>query len=145
MRLPCLIACVSLAGCYAPELADCTVTCSAEDDCAADQICAEGMCRAPEATCEGDQAPRRVELKVEVVGAGVVIVETFGTCGSSDSDDDDKHTCKWQVPVGAELRLEARPVDDDPFERWTSAACADQGTICMFVATKATSVGARFR
>jgi hypothetical protein len=40
---------VVLAGCYSPSLRDCTVTCTAESDCAAGQVCGDdGLCAGPD-------------------------------------------------------------------------------------------------
>jgi hypothetical protein len=40
---------VVLAGCYAPSLRDCTVSCAGPSDCAPGQVCGDdGMCAAPD-------------------------------------------------------------------------------------------------
>src|SRR5262245_1049179 len=38
------------AGCYAPGVKDCQYTCTAEEGCPSGLSCADGYCRAPEAT-----------------------------------------------------------------------------------------------
>jgi hypothetical protein len=44
-----IAALVVLAGCYAPSLRDCTVSCAGPSDCAPGQVCGDdGLCAAPE-------------------------------------------------------------------------------------------------
>lgn len=136
---PMLLPVLALAGCYAPDLADCTVACNAADDCAADQVCAEGQCRAPAARCEG--APATVALQVEVAGPGQVVIGGVGTCASPHADAD---PCAWRIPVGTELHLEARPFEDKELDKWTTAACAGQDASCTVIASDAVFVGAKF-
>jgi hypothetical protein len=46
---PAVAGLVAVAGCYSPSLRDCTVTCSAESDCAAGQVCGDdGLCAGPD-------------------------------------------------------------------------------------------------
>jgi hypothetical protein len=43
------VAALGLAGCYAPAVRDCTVSCDGPGDCASGQVCGrDGMCAAPE-------------------------------------------------------------------------------------------------
>jgi hypothetical protein len=134
---------LSLVGCYSPELRDCTVTCTAPDECADDQICAAGLCRSPDTTCGAGSGtstpPPKVALRVDVNGEGMVVVDGIGTCASEEHD-----ACTWMISVGVQVRLDARSLDDGEFERWTTENCANQDASCVLTATTATSVGAKF-
>ena len=130
---------LSLAACYSPELRDCTVTCSAPDECADDQVCTSGLCRAPDATC--NDSASRVAVRLEVIGEGKVVIAGVGTCSS----DDETHVCNWTVTIGTQLELEAMELDDRPFDRWTTSNCAGQDESCSLTARSITVVGAKFR
>jgi hypothetical protein len=132
---------LSLVGCYSPELRDCTVTCTAPDECTDDQVCAGGLCRSPDTTCGASTPPpSKVTLRVDVAGEGMVIVAGIGTCASEEEAD----ACTWMIATGLKVRLDARVVDDGQFERWTTENCANQDASCVLTATSAISVGAKF-
>ena len=118
-----------LSSCYAPDLRDCTVTCSGASACSGGQICgADGYCAAPgvAGTCSAahgvdaglDAAPR-VVLHIQIMGNGRVDVTGAGTCSSGNGPGD----C---------------------FDRWTTAVCTGQTSTCTFNAVVATTVGAKF-
>ena len=144
MRLHALIgiAWLALAGCYSPELRDCTVTCNGNDECGDEQICATGLCRAPGATCGGSTPSPKVQLRVDVIGEGMVIIDRIGTCSS---DGENESSCTWTIAADTQLRLDAQVLDDAQFDRWTTENCAGEGTSCTLTATTATSVGAKFQ
>ncbi len=141
-------------GCYAPDLRDCTVTCTGPDDCAGDQTCnTAGMCASEGVTCSGSgsnmgmadggvDAPQMIMLKVQVMGTGKVIVVGIGECDDSE--------CTWQVPRSA-LRFDAVQTDTDkPFERWTTQNCGGAQVTqptCTYTpaVSPTTTVGAKFR
>lgn len=135
---------LATGACYAPDLRDCTVTCSAADECAGDQVCnSAGLCATEGATCGGggaapDAPAAMVMLRVEVDGTGRVVVDGVGSCDDGE--------CTWMVPVRM-LTFEARRIDNDsPFERWTTSNCAQSmQSSCSFTPTSATTVGAKFR
>ena len=130
-----------LAGCYDPELRDCTVDCSSADECADGQVCgSDGMCAAPEAAGQcGGSAPSRVSLRVTVDGHGEVVVDDRGSCVA------DEAPCMYSFVAGTTVTLHARTLDDEkPFEQWTGA-CAGQSATCSLAATAAMNVGARFK
>jgi hypothetical protein len=144
MRIALVVA--LLAGCYDPELRDCTVECNSGDECADGQVCGtSGMCAAAEAADEcapgGGSAPPRVSLRVSIDGPGEVVVEGQGTCTTDDSHD----PCMYSFAAGALVTLHARAIDDEkPFEQWTGM-CAGQSATCTLAATPAMTVGARFK
>jgi len=136
-----------LSSCYAPDLRDCTVTCSGASACSGGQICgADGYCAAPgvAGTCSAahgvdaglDAAPR-VVLHIQIMGNGRVVTGA-GTCSSGNGPGD----CLISVPKGmVELHAIAT---DNAFDRWTTAVCTGQTSTCTFNAVVATTVGAKF-
>ncbi len=142
LRLASMLA--MLTGCYAPELTDCTVTCSGGDECAGDQVCnSDGRCAGDGVTCQGatlDAPTAMVALRVKVEGTGKVVLAGVGECESRD--------CTWQVPL-AMIRLDAQLIESDkPFEHWTTPNCGGaQAELlsCTITTTGPTTVGAKFR
>ncbi len=139
----------SLAGCFSPDLRDCTVTCAGTDECGGDQICAGGFCRAEGATCQGsgsgsgsDPAPTKVTLRVDVTGEGKVVVAGVGTCSTADPNEGH---CSFMVPQGAHIQLDAMRLEDTDFDRWTTSNCEGHDPSCMLTLTTETFVGAKFR
>jgi hypothetical protein len=125
----------ALVACYEPRLRDCTLSCSAASDCAGDHACNGGWCVAPGASCDGSDgggsvtadaraidAPRMVELRIEVRGRGRVESDRSGVgCGP---DDD----CRFDLPAGTDVVL--TPIDGEgQFREWRNA-CENQGATC---------------
>ena len=156
---------VALAGCYSPEVRDCTVSCVSSHDCVKGQICGgDGLCAASEvagrcasalpdggpshdappssdATVTADAATT-VSLHVHITGKGSVVVIGRGTCSSQDPQ---RGNCTYDIVVGVPQTVSA--VDVQPrvgFSEWTSETCGGQGATCTFTATSATIVVARF-
>jgi hypothetical protein len=139
-----------LSGCYAPDLRDCTVTCSGATDCASGQVCgSDGYCAAEgvagscgNAFDAAVDSPPSVMLRVMVMGNGQVDVVGAGSCGQSGPPD-----CVMQVPKNG--RVQATAVTHDaskPFDKWDSMTCAGQGPTCTFTAFLATTtIAAKFR
>jgi hypothetical protein len=161
---------VVLAGCYSPSLRDCTVSCAAETDCAAGQVCGDdGLCAGPEragrcATLPPDasvdarsdggtehdaatdaaspDASPHVTLHVEITGRGSVLVTGRLACLSSGPQRGD---CMYDIDRGVPQSVRAVAIQpDQPFLSWTSATCRGQGASCTFTPTAATSLVARF-
>lgn len=137
-----------LSGCYAPEVRDCTVTCSGASDCATGQVCGrEGYCVAEGGGACGaavdaavDAAPT-VMLRVMVMGNGQVDVMGVGSCGASGVPD-----CMFQVPKNGRVMATAVTRDPGkPFDKWTSVTCTGQGAQCEFTAFLSTTITAKFR
>jgi len=162
VALGALVALAAPAGCYAPSLRDCTVSCEAASDCASGQVCGDdGLCAAPEvagrcATIEVDagtavdagaadaapDGPPLVTLFVQIDGKGSVDVAGRGVCSSEIQ----RGRCMYDIPLGVAQRVEAIAIDNkQPFVGWTSLACAGQGAVCTVVPlTTATTVVPRF-
>jgi hypothetical protein len=144
-RIALLIWVAALGGCYAPDLRDCTVTCTGADDCAGDQVCNDkGLCAADGVTCMGgsnggtvDAAVPTVTLRVTVDGEGKVVVDGIGDCSRD---------CTWQVPQSAARRLEALPTGETQFDKWTTSNCSQpMNPRCTITPGSSTTVGAKFR
>jgi len=145
-----LVLMVLATGCYSPELGDCSVTCTTDEECAGDQVCtAQGMCAGAANACENTGAvpdagamPRMITLRVTIAGNGRVAVA--GTeCVRMEGPMGDR--CELQVPAGP-LLLEAIPDrTDKPFERWQSIVCAGQDASCQVTLVIDASVAAKFK
>jgi hypothetical protein len=136
---------VLISGCYAPEVADCTVTCTTDNECAGGLVCTpQGLCGDTAATCDDNSGPRTIQLRVAVMGEGKVSITGGPECEPDDDDDSMGETCTFMVPAGP-LVIEAVVLDDRPFERWTSIVCAGQGARCEVTLQLDSSVAARFR
>jgi hypothetical protein len=143
-----LVTLTVLSSCYAPDLRDCTVTCSGASACAGGQVCGPdgycaapgvaGMCGALNGVDAASDATPRVVLHIQIMGNGRVDVTGAGTCSSASGPGD----CLISVPKGM-VQLRAIVVDK-PFDLWTTAPCTGQTTTCVFDANIATTVGARF-
>ena len=137
--------CLVLGACYAPELRDCTVTCSASTDCADDQVCGvDKFCASPDVANECDavgsgSGMTTVTLRITVEGSGKVVVKDIGEC---DAHSDLAGDCTWQLAIGTRVELEA---SSGKFDKWTSPACSGQDKSCTFTPETSTIVGAKFR
>lgn len=140
-----------LSGCYAPDLRDCTVTCSGAKDCASGQVCgADGYCAAEgvAGSCGNGvdaavDAPPTVMLRVMAEGKGHIDVLGVATCASNGGLPPD---CVMQVAKNAQVTVRAITEDSGkPFDRWTSTTCMGQNFSCTFTATSSTTVSAKFR
>jgi hypothetical protein len=145
-----------VAGCYRPELQDCTVRCSGPGDCADGQVCARGWCAAadhgercddassvdadPDGSVDGPGA----ELHLVVSGRGSVLVEPLGvSCEGTQSTPGD---CRFPAAPGVEVTL--LPVPTHPqtsFAGWTTDNCAAAADACTIeIEAPVVLVGARF-
>lgn len=156
---------LALGACYAPELADCAVTCASSDDCGPGQACdADSWCASPtmagrcerpdggatnDAAMVGDafsvvdaapDAPAHVTLVVQIGGHGRVTIASVGTC----ADTAPGHQCTFSVTTGIPRVLVAEGTGEDEFDRWTGA-CAGQGASCALTPVAATTTQAKFK
>lgn len=165
-----LAACV-LAGCYSPDLRDCTVSCASSADCAGAQVCNAGMCAAKDVTCStmttqppGDasadagvisdashtpiDAPRMIDAAPPPpdTPAPVIVhlhVDGHGqlTMGTHSCQGD----CDVPVTHGAVETVLAQGLGDQAFRGWTQGPCVgSQLPTCTFTASANLTVGARF-
>ena len=143
----------AVAGCYAPDVRDCSITCSAADECAEEQVCnADGYCAAEGVTCPrgggggggatvdgGVDAPvGQLILNVRVDGTGRVEIDGVGECAQRE--------CTFTI-VRRPLTIRAVQTDDrKPFEKWTTPNCAGQSMTCTYQPQMGmTTVGAKFK
>jgi len=156
-----------VAGCYEPELRDCTVRCSAESDCAVGQVCgADHMCAAPDVAghCEnvaavvdagvvGDgakpqpdarpdappppDAPTHGQLHLKIEGGRGRI--TVQGIGTCTDE------CTYTVLLGTQLAAEAAAVEEWRFDKWTNGPCIGQSANCVFSQTFLVDVTAKFK
>jgi hypothetical protein len=145
------------AGCYAPELRDCTVTCAATSECAGAQICGEdhfcaaparaGRCTAPDGggaedarTAGADARPDAqdtIRLTLQIDGHGEVGLDGGASCATTG--------CVLLAPRGLPVTLAAMGLGHDDFDRWTTPNCALQTSTCVLVSYLDAELGARFR
>lgn len=141
---------VLVSGCYAPEISDCDVSCTTNDECSGNQVCTpEGLCAGSIAACDenggtvdGGATPRMIQLRVGVMGNGKVSI-----AGGPDCDPEGEgpmgDMCTLMVPAGP-LVIEA-VVEDKPFDKWASIVCAGQGARCQVTLQLDASVVAKFK
>ena len=167
-----ILSAAAMAGCYAPDVRDCTVTCSSPGDCAGDQVCgSDGYCAAPAIAGRCDEARDAPEgdpdadvvdagiadarpdarpdaatrLRIVIGGRGKVAVSPLGVeCVAVDNGGAD---CVFNTAPGADLDLLASEVHQHwMWDRWTSG-CSGSDPLCAISTTTgggATLVGARF-
>ncbi|HUJ62910.1 MAG TPA: hypothetical protein VLX92_30615, partial [Kofleriaceae bacterium] len=154
---------VVLAGCYAPDLRDCTVACSGSGDCASGQVCgSDHLCAAPAiaGTCgrtpppgvdahgsdapAPDAAPTSVTLAVHVMGPGQVTLASATppqTCAMAPPQNG---SCTFVVPFDQPVVLDAMPDPGQQLDGWTGASCKNQGATCTFNPTADLTITAKF-
>jgi hypothetical protein len=96
-------ACALLAGCYSPEVRDCTVTCASSADCAGAQVCnGDHFCAAQGTTCSSVAASHDAALG--------------DTPDASDApvDAHRQPPADARPPVDAHPPIDARPIDAPP-------------------------------
>jgi len=132
------------AGCYDPQVDDCTITCAAIDECADGQLCgADGFCAAPDVagTCNPGVPTAVLTIRIEKKGRITVDNPVFA-CESTEGAGT---TCMTAIPKTGWLDLHAIETDKE-FERWTSTRCLGQPTTCRLLLGDATlEVSAKFR
>ena len=163
---------VTLAGCYAPSLRDCTVSCASQRDCAGGQVCgSDGMCASPElagrcvsappdaALIDADMidaplidaaltdaaltdAPAPVLLRVQVLGKGSIAVDGHGICSSLDPQ---KGVCAYEIAARVPQIVRALSIQPDQvFANWTSLTCSGEPAVCTVTPIATTTIVARF-
>lgn len=122
----------TLAGCYSPDVKDCTVKCESPNDCGDGQECgSDGMCASPKLAGHcADLSATALSLSVVIDGSGRVTVDELGTC---DSDTAPHHTCMFTVMARTTRMLSAIASNDEhPFSSWAQA-CSGTSPSCSLV------------
>jgi hypothetical protein len=163
-----------LAGCYSPELRDCTVTCESAADCAGAQVCSsDHLCAAQGMTCSsvaaphdaargedgpsdaragGGDAPHDAAMPVDARTIDApppqvtlhVHVDGHGTIHFGTFSC--AMDCNYQVTPGLSITLLAVPGNDQRLDRWTQGPCmGSQLTTCTFTPTMNLTVAGRFK
>jgi len=153
-----------LAGCYAPAVRDCVVSCASPGDCANGQLCgSDGLCAAPDRAghcgmpdggprripdaatvtdAPGRDASPRVSLHVQVSGTGSVLVVDQGTCSSQDPQRGD---CTYDIAPDVAQTVHAVGIQPgEQFSKWTSTTCRSEDASCTFTPVAATTIAAKF-
>ncbi len=145
-----------LAACYSPDLADCTVMCTFDEDCASGQHCTDHFCSREGVTCsaepgtdaavvvdtrpEPDAPTTQGVLRIRIADQGLVRVPGQQTC---DSDIDNE--CMYVVELGVPITLEAEPHNNRFFERWEENCLGVSAPVCEVTANGSeTRVTAKF-
>lgn len=157
-----------LAGCYSPDLRDCTVSCASSADCAGAQLCsADHLCAAKDVACSTmtttprdastdgltdgrmvADAPRVLDAKPPPIDAPAPIVvhlhvDGHGqlTSGTTSCQSD----CDISVARGTPMNVLAQGLGDQVFKGWTQGPCVgSQLPSCSLAPTANVTVGAQF-
>ena len=137
----------SVAGCYAPDLRDCAVTCSAATECADGQACRGGYCVADGSpTCAGaDAAPlATTRLHLTISGHGHVDLGGVTVC---DADAASNGDCTVTLPRLVAARVVAIANDNAMFQTWMGSTCpvGDVATCDFTPAAPTLSLAVKFR
>jgi hypothetical protein len=162
------------AGCYSPELRDCTLTCNAASDCADGQVCgSDHFCAAPGiagqcAFLPGDaggsnrdggiDAPKMPDARPDAAmpdapthAVLTISIEgkgrvTVQTIGTCDESGPQNGHCTYAVPLNLAITVQAQPYEDQRFDKWTTPVCASMSMpSCTFTPVGPTTVGVKFR
>lgn len=144
---------VVVAGCYSPDLRDCTVSCASSADCAGAQVCSrDHFCAAAGTTCasgqpvdaqlgEGDAAVDArdghdagipIDARVPVDAAPPIDAPPPAVDLHLHVDGHGSLTfvagscsmdCDYQVIVGVPVQIVAAPANREQLDRWTQGPC----------------------
>ncbi|MBV8759320.1 MAG: hypothetical protein JO257_18680 [Deltaproteobacteria bacterium] len=162
-----------LAGCYQPELRDCTVSCESSADCAGAQVCsASHLCAGKDVSCSGMttatqdasadsaaavidapkspiDAPRAVDAAHPPIDAPAPVSLHLHVDGGGGTLTAGTHSCSddctYQVAYGVPIAIQAQANGNHAFAGWTQGPC--MGTFvptCTVVPTTPTNVTGRF-
>jgi len=137
-----------LTACYAPDLADCVVSCTSDSDCGGGQTCTDRVCARDGVSCTAepgtdaaalepdampDTSTDQTSLRVKIHELGSVTVPGREACTAT--------ACTYDVDVGTPITLEAIPAGNRIFEKWEEACTGQLTTTCSI--TPATAVESR--
>jgi hypothetical protein len=160
-----------LAGCYSPDLRDCTVSCASSADCAGAQVCsADHLCAAKDIACstmtttttpqdaaqadspdahEPVDAARMIDAGRPPIDAPAPValhlhVDGMGgtlSFGTFSCTDD----CTYQVPYGQAITVAATANGNHSFVAWSQGPCTGSvAHTCTVTPTMPLTVAARF-
>ena len=162
-----LAAATLLAGCYSPDLRDCTVTCASSADCAGAQLCnAAHLCAAKDVSCStmtttprdaspDEDAPVQRDAAI-MIDAGRPPIDapapvalhvhvdgaggtlSFGTFSCTDD-------CTYQVPYAEAITITATANGNHTFVGWSQGPCLGSlARTCDVTPTMPLTIAARF-
>jgi hypothetical protein len=136
-----LAALALVTACYSPELAPCSVHCTATATCPADMQCGvtDHMCHPPGDT---NVCKMLLDIQIEGNGSGTVVSDPAGiNCNSTSSDAG----CQLMLGIGTPVTLTESFTAGNTFSGWSGDACdGSTATTCMFTIEMPTTVTARF-
>ena len=160
-----LAAATLLAGCYSPDLRDCTVSCASSADCAGAQLCnAEHLCAAKDVSCSTMTTPRdaspgaadapaqrdaaMIDAGRPPIDAPVTVIVHLHVDGHGQLSTDTtncQNDCDVSVTRGTPMNVLAQGLGDQVFKGWTQGPCVgSQLPSCALAPTANVTVGARF-
>lgn len=122
-----------LAGCYAPELQTCAVTCDSDLGCPDDMVCsAESMCVfSADERCDESRT-----VEIFVAGEGRVVDPANGI--------DCELSCIYVLDRDTELDLVPDPPFAYEFDRWRDKPCEKSEFACSFRLDESATATAEF-
>ncbi len=159
-----------LAGCYSPDLRDCTVSCASSADCAGTQVCnASHLCAEKDVACSTmTSTPQDAAIDTPVIDAidtidaprppidaaappidapapVIVHLHVDGHGQLAEGTTTCQSDCDVSETRGAVVTVLAQGLGDQQFRSWTQGPCVgSQLPTCTFTATANVTVGARF-
>jgi len=134
----------ALAGCYSPEVKDCTVKCASPNDCGDGQVCgSDGLCAAQKVAGHcADMAATTLSLSIVIMGSGSVAVDELGACDSYTAPN---HTCTFTVMARTTRMLSAIANNEEhPFKSWAQACTGTSASCSLVPVISPTVVEAKF-
>jgi hypothetical protein len=135
----------ALAGCYSPEVKDCSVMCESPYDCGGGQVCgSDGMCASSKLAGHcADLGLTALSLSIVIDGSGRVAVDELGAC---DSDTAPHHTCTFTVMARTTRTLSALANNEEhPFQSWAQACTGTSPSCSVVPVISPTLVEAKFQ
>lgn len=158
---------LAIAGCYAPDVRDCTRSCASDDDCVSSQVCTtDHFCAAPGLATgctelvhdasvvdapDGHPPPHDAMPPHDAPMPDawptvnlMIQIDGSGMVTLTGGGTCDATACTLPAPKGLPATLTAVGHGTHTFEKWTSTTCANQPAVCTFTPTAATTVSVKF-
>jgi len=163
---------VLVAGCYSPDLRDCTVSCASSADCAGAQVCSsDHFCAATGTTCSGMTAPsdgalgdggphdvpkdaalhdaRPIDAAPPIDAPPPTVdlhLHIDGHGALAFIGGSCTMDCHYQVLTGVPVQIGAYPGNGQRLDQWTQGPCmGSHSQSCTVTPTAALTVAARFK